>query len=51
MLSIPTPPEMEFYDGLPVVHLHDDVKELKEFLGVLYDPWCVTYFLLTIVII
>lgn len=48
MLSIPTPPEMESYDGLPVVHLHDDAKELKDFLGVLYDPWCVTYFLLIV---
>ena len=38
-LSIPTPTAMESYDGLHVVRLHDDAKELKDFLSVLYDSW------------
>jgi len=38
MFSIPSPAEVDTYDGLPLVHLHDEAKELKEFLRVMYDP-------------
>jgi hypothetical protein len=38
MFSVPSPPasEMEMYDDLPLVHLHDSSKELKEFLQAMY---------------
>ena len=39
MLTMPTPADQDLYDGLPLVHLHDDANHLKEFLGMLYDPW------------
>jgi hypothetical protein len=39
MLTMPTPADHDSYDGLPLVHLHDDAKDLKEFLAMLYDPW------------
>jgi hypothetical protein len=38
MFSVPSPPEMEMYDDLPLVHLHDTSKELKQFLQAMYDP-------------
>ena len=38
MLSMPSPSEVDTYDGLPLVHVHDDVKELKQFLQAIYDP-------------
>jgi hypothetical protein len=38
MFSVPSPPQMELYDSLPLVHLHDNAKELKEFLQAMYDP-------------
>ena len=39
MLTMPTPANQDSYDGLPLVHLHDNAKDLKEFLAMLYDPW------------
>lgn len=41
MFSIPSPVAIDQYDGVPLVHVHDDAKEMKEFLQVLYDPWYV----------
>ena len=41
MLTMPTPANQDSYDGLPLVHLHDDAEDLKEFLAMLYDPWSV----------
>jgi hypothetical protein len=39
MFSVPSPAsEMEMYDDLPLVHLHDSSEELKEFLQAMYDP-------------
>lgn len=40
MFSLPTVPtsEEETYDGLPLVHVHDDAKEFKQFLQAIYDP-------------
>jgi hypothetical protein len=32
MFSMPSPSEVNMYDGLPLVHVHDDAKELKQFL-------------------
>ena len=31
----------EKYDGVPLVHLHDDPDDLMDFLSALYDPECV----------
>jgi hypothetical protein len=42
MFSLPSPSEVDIYDGLPLVHFHDDAKELKQFLQVIYDPRQVT---------
>ena len=41
MLTMPTLDNQNTYDGLPLVHLHDDAIHLKEFLTILYDPWSV----------
>jgi len=38
MLTMPTPANQDSYDGLPLVHLHDDAKHLKEVLTIFYDP-------------
>jgi len=38
MFSLPPPADMDVYDGLPLVQVHDNSKELKEFLQVMYDP-------------
>ena len=38
MFSLPSPPEMDRYDNLPLVHVHDDAKEFKQFLRAIYDP-------------
>lgn len=39
MFSAPSPPpEVDMYDGLPLVRVHDEAEELKEFIQVLYDP-------------
>jgi len=38
MFSLPSPSEVELYDSLPLVHVHDDAKDLKQFLQVVYDP-------------
>jgi len=43
MFSVPSPAETDLYDGLPLVHVHDYSKELKEFLQVMYDPGWVTF--------
>ena len=43
MFSMPTPVAIDQYDGVPLVHVHDDAKEMKEFLQVLYDPWYALY--------
>jgi len=43
MFSVPSPAETDLYDGLPLVHVHDDSKELKEFLQVMYDPGWVAF--------
>jgi hypothetical protein len=43
MFSIPSPVAIDLYDGVPLVHVHDDAKEMKEFLQVLYDPWYVLF--------
>ncbi|KAL0953853.1 hypothetical protein HGRIS_005029 [Hohenbuehelia grisea] len=37
MFSMPSPPEAEMYDGVPVVHLYDDAAELKAFFHVYYN--------------
>jgi len=37
-MFVPSPPEMEMYDDIPLVHLHDASKELKQFLQAMYDP-------------
>ena len=29
---------MDMYDGVPLVHVHDKAKELKQFIQVMYDP-------------
>jgi len=38
MFNIPTPPDMDLYDGVPVVQLQDDPNDLKAFLTFLYEP-------------
>jgi hypothetical protein len=43
MFSLPSPPEVDKYDSLPLVHVHDDAKELKQFLQAIYDPgWVIS---------
>ncbi|KII89405.1 hypothetical protein PLICRDRAFT_53836 [Plicaturopsis crispa FD-325 SS-3] len=37
MFSITPPAVMEEYDGVPLVILHDDPKDLKAFLHIIYD--------------
>jgi hypothetical protein len=32
MFSVPSPSEVDMYDGLPLVHVHDEAKEVKEFI-------------------
>src|ERR1700683_671700 len=39
MWTLRIPANHDSYDDLPLVHLHDDAKDLKEFLATLYDPW------------
>jgi len=38
MFTLSTPDCADFYDGVPVVQLHDDPKDLEQFLGFLYNP-------------
>jgi hypothetical protein len=38
MFSLPSPSVVEQYNDLPLVHLHDNVKELKGFLQAMFDP-------------
>jgi hypothetical protein len=38
MFSLPSVSDVETYDGVPLVHVHDDAKELKQFLQGIYDP-------------
>jgi hypothetical protein len=42
MFSLPRPPspasEVNTYDSLPLVHVHDDAKQFKQFLQAIYDP-------------
>ncbi|KAF7376382.1 BTB domain-containing protein [Mycena sanguinolenta] len=41
MFSVPTPPNMDQYDGVPLVQMPDDAKSLRDFLTILYDPQCI----------
>ena len=50
MLSLPAPgvSGRELYDGVPLVHLSDDAKDMADFLEALYNPGCVsTVFILS----
>ena len=50
MLSLPAPSVSgrELYDGVPLVHLSDDAKDMADFLDALYNPGCVsTVFILS----
>ena len=38
MFSLPSPTEVDTYDGLPLVHVHDDAAHFKQFLQAIYDP-------------
>jgi BTB/POZ domain len=38
MFSLPSPSVVEKYNDLPLVHLHDNAKDLKVFLQAMYDP-------------
>ena len=38
MFSLPSPEEVEQHDGVPLVHVHDDVSDLRSFLKALYEP-------------
>ena len=38
MFSLPSPPEVDKYDNLPLVHVHDNAEEFKQFLRAIYDP-------------
>ncbi|KAF7295811.1 BTB domain-containing protein [Mycena chlorophos] len=38
MLAIPQPPEAEFVDGCPLVHLPDDEADTTAFLNAVYHP-------------
>jgi hypothetical protein len=38
MFSLPSPSDIDTYDGLPLVHVHDDAKDFKQFLQAIYDP-------------
>lgn len=40
MFSLPSSAEMDMYDGAPLVRLHNDAKELKEFLQAIYYTLC-----------
>ena len=37
----------ELYDGVPIVHLSDDAKDVADFFEALYNPGCVHYSTLT----
>ena len=50
MLSLPAPGASgrELYDGVPLVHLSDDAKDMADFLDALYNPGYVsTVFILS----
>ena len=38
MFTLPSPSDLDTYDSLPLVHVHDDAKDLKQFLQAIYDP-------------
>ena len=38
MFSLPSPSDIDTYDSLPLVHVHDDAKDFKQFLQAIYDP-------------
>jgi hypothetical protein len=38
MLSLPSPDDIEKYDGVPLVRLQDEAGHLFSFLTALYDP-------------
>jgi hypothetical protein len=39
MFSLPSVSDVDtMYDGVPLVRVHDDAKELKQFLQGIYDP-------------
>ncbi|KAF7376385.1 BTB domain-containing protein [Mycena sanguinolenta] len=37
MFTVPAPPTMDQYDGVPLVQMPDDAKSLHDFLALLYD--------------
>lgn len=37
IFSVPPPSEMDMYDGLPLVHVNGEAKEMKQFIQVIYD--------------
>ncbi|EGN96520.1 hypothetical protein SERLA73DRAFT_184594 [Serpula lacrymans var. lacrymans S7.3] len=43
MLALPSPPLVEEYDGVPLVYLHDDAKDVKALLQTIYDPSYLPY--------
>ncbi|KAJ7747293.1 hypothetical protein B0H16DRAFT_1555431 [Mycena metata] len=38
MFTLPSPSTVEKYDGAPFVEMHDDAKDLRELIALLYDP-------------
>ena len=44
MFSLPAPrvSGRELYDGVPLVHLSDNDKDMADFLSALYNPGCVS---------
>ncbi|KAJ7045779.1 hypothetical protein C8F04DRAFT_1025777 [Mycena alexandri] len=38
MFTLSSPSAMEDYDGVPLVEMHDDAKDLRELIALLYDP-------------
>jgi BTB/POZ domain len=38
MFTLSTPDSADIYDGVPIVQLHDDPKDLEQFLEFLYYP-------------
>lgn len=44
MFSLPSTAVIDLYDDTPLVHVHDEPKDLKSFLQMLYDPWYLTLF-------
>ncbi|KAJ7217734.1 hypothetical protein GGX14DRAFT_597673 [Mycena pura] len=42
MFAMPSPPTADCYDDAPLVEMHDEADVLGLFIGLLYDPQCIS---------